>query len=137
MTFRAQHVSVSINCPAREVYAFVLNPEHLPRWARGLSGSIQRIDGEWVAESPMGRVTVRFAEPNGFGVLDHDVTLPSGATVSNPMRVVPNQDGSEVVFTLYQRPEMSEAMFAEDAAAVRRDLERLKALLEPERAPRE
>jgi hypothetical protein len=33
--------------------------------------------------------------------LDHDVTLPSGETLSNPMRVVPNGTGSEVVFTLF------------------------------------
>jgi hypothetical protein len=46
------------------------------------------------------------------------------------MRVCPNNDGSEVIFTLYQRPDMADQMFAEDAKAVKRDLERLKTLLE-------
>jgi hypothetical protein len=46
------------------------------------------------------------------------------------MRVFPNNDGSEVVFTLYRRPAMSDQMFAEDAKAVTRDLEKLKTLLE-------
>jgi hypothetical protein len=36
----------------------------------------------------MGRVTVTFAPRNDFGVLDHDVTLPSGETVYNPLRVI-------------------------------------------------
>jgi uncharacterized membrane protein len=130
MTFPAQHISVSINRPADQVYEFAANPQNLPRWAAGLSGSIQNIAGDWIAESPMGLVKVRFAEPNQHGVLDHEVTLPSGATVYNPMRVFPNNEGSEVVFTLYRRPDMSDQQFAEDAQAVASDLQQLKRLLE-------
>jgi uncharacterized membrane protein len=130
MTFRSRHVSVSIDRPADEVYAFVANPANLPQWAAGLSGSIQNINGDWIAESPMGTVKVEFTPKNDFGILDHQVALPSGETVYNPMRVFPNDDGSEVVFTVYQRPGASEEMFAEDANAVTRDLEALKTLLE-------
>ena len=130
MTFTAKHISVSINCPAAQVYAFASNPANLPQWAAGLSGSIQHINGEWIAESPMGKVKVKFTEKNTFGVLDHDVTLPSGLNVYNPLRVFPNDGGSEVVFTLYRRPGMSDQNFTDDAKLVRRDLETLKALLE-------
>jgi len=56
--------------------------------------------------------------------------LLSGETVYNPMRVFPNGDGSELVFTVYQRPGVSEETFAEDATAVTKDLEALKTLLE-------
>lgn len=130
MTFEARHISVPIRRPPGEVYAFASRPENLPRWAAGLAGAIENVGGDWMADSPMGRVKVRFAEPNRFGVLDHDVTLPSGETVSNPMRVLPNGDGSEVVFTLYRRPGASDDAFAEDAAAVARDLDALRKLLE-------
>lgn len=34
------------------------------------------------------------------GLLDHDVELESGMVVHNPMRVVPNGEGSEFMFTL-------------------------------------
>jgi hypothetical protein len=130
MTYKAQHLSVAINRSAEQVYAFAADPDNLPRWAAGLSSSIQHVNGTWVADSPMGRVTVQFVAPNPFGILDHYVTLPTGETVYNPLRVVANNAGSEVIFTVYQRPEMSDAMFADDARAVTRDLERLKALLE-------
>jgi len=130
MTFKSLHISVSINRPADQVYEFASNPENLPQWAAGLSGSIKNVNGDWVAESPMGRISIKFAERNKFGVLDHDVTSPSGEIFYNPMRVFPNNDGSELIFTLYQRPDMSEQMFAEDAKEVARDLEKLKALLE-------
>lgn len=129
-TFKSLHISVSISRPAEEVYGFASNPENLPKWATGLSGSIKSVNGDWIAESQMGKVKVRFAEKNKFGVLDHDVTLPSGETFYNPMRVFPNGGGSEVVFTLYQRHGMSDSMLAEDARAVKKDLQKLKALLE-------
>ena len=78
----------------------------------------------------MGKVKVKFAEKNKFGVLDHDVTLPSGVKVTNPMRVFPNNEGSELVFTLYRRPGVSDQEFAEDAKSVEKDLAKLKTLLE-------
>jgi hypothetical protein len=128
--FRSKHVSVSINRPADEVYAFASNPENLPRWAAGLSGSIKNIKGDWIAESPMGTVKVQFVDRNKFGILDHHVTLPSGETVYNPVRVFANNDGSELIFTLYQRADVSAEMFTADANAVTSDLETLKTLLE-------
>lgn len=130
MTHPVQFISIAIGRPPAEVYAFASNPENLPQWAAGLSGSIKQLKGEWVAESPMGKVTIRFAEGNAFGVLDHHVTLPSGVTVYNPMRAQPNGTGTEVVFTLHRLPGVSTADYQEDAARVRKDLERLKAILE-------
>jgi hypothetical protein len=78
----------------------------------------------------MGRVKVAFAEKNELGVLDHDVTLESGAKFYNPMRVFPNDDGSELVFTLYRQPDVADQEFAEDTELIEKDLNRLKTLLE-------
>jgi uncharacterized membrane protein len=126
----ARHVSVSINRPPEEVYSFAAKMENLPKWAAGLGKTIRNVNGEWVAEGPVGKVKVRFAERNAFGVLDHDVVLESGATVHNPVRVLPNGAGSEVVFTLLRQPGVSAEKFLEDAQAVERDLRTLKGLLE-------
>lgn len=130
MIFPAKNINISINCSASKVYEFASNPANLPRWATGLSGSINNINGEWIAESPMGRIKIKFADKNKFGILDHEVTLSSGEKIYNPMRVFPNNDGSELVFTLYHRPDMSDKMFEDDAKLVKRDLEKLKNLLE-------
>lgn len=132
MSFKSRHVGISINHPADEVYEFASNPENLPKWSAGISGSVKNVNGDWIAESPMGRVKVKFADKNRFGILDHDVTLPSGETFYNPMRVFPNKDGSELVFTLYQRPGMSDRDFRNDEEQIKADLEKLKALIEKE-----
>ena len=128
--FEVRHVSVSINRSPRDVYQFVSNMENLPRWASGLGSTIQNVGGEWLADSPMGRITIRFADRNELGVLDHDVILESGTSVHNPLRVVPNGSGSEVTFTLFRLPDVSEDKFAEDAKWVQKDLNTLKRLLE-------
>lgn len=125
-----RHISASIDRPPEEVYAFASNPENLSQWATGLSGSIENVNGEWIAESPMGKVKIRFAGANTFGVLDHEVVLESGARIWNPMRVVARGNGSEIIFTLFRQPGMSEEKFAEDATWVEKDLMRLKGLLE-------
>ena len=46
------------------------------------------------------------------------------------MRVFPNNDGSELVFTLDRRADLSDQEFAENPKAVERDLAKLKTLLE-------
>ena len=92
MVFESTHVSTTIERSADEVYAYASDPRNLSAWAAGLAERDARlVDGDWVIESPMGRVVVAFAPPNPYGVLDHDVTLPSGETVSNPVRVIPNE----------------------------------------------
>ncbi len=124
------HLSVSIERPPADVYAFVVDPRNLPRWASGLGGSIEEVGGEWIAASPLGKVKVRFTERNELGVLDHYVTLESGQTVFVPMRVLPRGAGSELVFTLFRLPGTSDEAFSADARTVERDLAALKRLLE-------
>jgi len=124
------HISTHIDRPAQEVYDYASDPSNLPEWASGLGSSVELVDGEWIVESPMGRVVVAFAARNEFGVLDHDVTLPSGETVYNPMRVTADGTGSEVVFTLRRQPGTSDEDFKRDADAVFADLIALKRVME-------
>jgi hypothetical protein len=129
-TYQVRHISVSINRPPNEVYSFVSNPENLPKWATGLGGSIVQVQGEWIADSPMGKIRIKFAEKNTFGVLDHEVVLESGVRIENPMRVIANGEGSEIFFSLIRQPEMSDEKFEEDAKWVEKDLKILKSLME-------
>jgi hypothetical protein len=130
MTWPARYISASIARPFTEVYDFVSDPENLPQWAAGLSGSISNIDGEWIAESGLGSARVEFAPPNEFGVLDHTVTLSTGESFYNPVRTFANGEGSEIVFTLFRQTDVDDEAFEADVAAVARDLATLKGILE-------
>lgn len=124
------HVSRVIAAPPQKVYDFAADPDHLAAWASGLAEGTVRHEGDHlVVDSPMGRVDVVFAPRNDQGILDHDVTLPSGERVTNHMRVLPHPDGAEVVFTLRQL-DLSDEEFEADRAMVEADLDQLKGLLE-------
>jgi hypothetical protein len=130
MASKSRHISMPIERPAGDVYDYASNPANLPAWAAGLGGSVERVGGQWFADSPMGRVSIAFAPANEFGILDHRVTLPSGQIVDNPLRVIPDGAGCEVVFTVRRQPGMTDPEFDRDCDAVRADLGTLKQVLE-------
>jgi len=126
-----EHISIYIQRRPDEVYQFASNPENLPLWAAGLATSRMQKNGDkWLAEFPFGKVSIRFAQINNFGVMDHDVELDSGTIVHNPMRVISKGDGSFFMFTLFRQPVMTDEQFVADKLAVQKDLATLKLLLE-------
>lgn len=126
----SRHVAVVVRRPPEEVYAYAVDPDHLPEWAAGLARAAVHREGDvLVVDSPMGSVTVRFVPRNDLGVPDHDVTLQDGTVVTNPMRVLSHPDGAEVVSTV-RREGLTDAEFDRDAAQVATDLARLRDLLE-------
>ena len=124
------HVSQRVRCSAAAAYAFARDPANLSQWAAGLGGPVEQVDGQWRVASPAGDVLLDFAPENDLGVLDHTVVLPDGTSVHNPMRVLPDGDGCEVVFVLRRQPGMTDDDLDRDAAAVRQDLATLRDLLE-------
>ena len=129
-TMKARIVHITIGRDWREVYTFAAKPENMPLWASGLSSGLAPDGTDWITSGPLGNARVTFSPLNDFGVLDHLVTMESGLKVHNALRVVPNGDGAEVMFTLLKLPDMSEEQFASDADWVTRDLEALKKLME-------
>lgn len=129
--FESRHISIRIHRSAAEVYAFTQDPPSFAKWAAGLASGLTQDGDRWIAHGPGGDVPVRFSPANDYGVLDHWVTLPDGTELYIPLRVVANGEAAEVVLTLYRPPGMfDDAAFARDAAAVARDLAKLKALIE-------
>ena len=130
-TMPARIIHRTVRRDWRAVHAFAAKPENMLLWASGLAAGLTRDGDDWIADGgPIGNVRVRFAPPNDFGVIDHRVTLPDGTVVDNALRVVPNGDGAEVMFTLLRQPDLDDAAFESDAAHVARDLEALKRLME-------
>lgn len=126
-----QHtLSISINRPPEVVYEFAWPPEAFMAWAKGLATTLVQTKGKWIAHTPDGPVQVRFTPHNRFGILDHWIVPPTGEETYIGLRVIPNQAGSEVLFTFYRTPDMDDARFEADMAAIRADLERLREIVE-------
>lgn len=124
-------ITCSVRRDARELYEMLWQPESFLRWASGLSNAGLEKDAQgWKAQGPEGPIRIRFSGHNDFGVMDHWVDVGAGRVVYVPLRIVANEEGSEVMLTLFRQPQMSAEKFAEDEAWVRKDLASLKALAE-------
>lgn len=126
-------LSLYIDAPMATAYAFAANPLNLPRWVPSFCKSVTQINGKWMVQTADGPVEFAFVPHNTLGVLDHTVTFASGLALTNPMRVISNGTGCEILFTLFQHEGMTEEQFQKDAESVLGDLTTLKNLLESEK----
>lgn len=129
--FKSRTISIPIHRPYVDVYEFLAEPRNFPSWASNLGADFVHLGGaEWATTTRTGRVILRFAPHNEFGVLDHAVYAEGTKPFATPMRVIANGDGAEILFTLIQRPGMSDAQFESEAEWVRSDFDALRSLLE-------
>jgi uncharacterized membrane protein len=127
---RAEVVHISILAPRQRVIAFLSDMNNWKTWAPWVR-SVSRLSArDWTLETDAGPMRVHFVEWNSLGVLDHQVTLASGVTVLNSMRVLANGSGSELVMVVFQSPGASAEEFERDVQAVRDDLGRIKKVAE-------
>lgn len=128
--YPSRMVNVSIDHPPEQVYDYIYDLRHFPTWATSFCQSME-VQGELgQMMTPEGPAQIRFTARNHLGVLDHWVKPQGGEEIHVPMRVVPNGAGSEVIFTLYQLPGVSDEAFSRDAGQVLQDLQSLKRVLE-------
>ena len=129
-TYRSATVHVAIDAPTATVVAFMSDMEQWKAWAPWGRSAVRTAPNAWELATDDATMKFRFAEPNAFGVLDHDVTLASGVTLTNSLRVTPNASGSDLVMVLLQWPHLSAEEFDRDVQAVTDDFARIKAAIE-------
>jgi len=127
---RSEVIHLSILAPPRDVIAFLVDVHNWVTWAPWIRSITRSSARGWRFETDAGPMNVRFVEQNALGVLDHEVTLQSGVSVTNAMRVLANGSGSELLMVLFQSPDASADQFERDLEAVRDDLARIKTLCE-------
>lgn len=128
---RSHTITVSIGRPYDDVYSYLAKPMNYGQWAAVEAGTFRPLaNGDWQGDTPFGFRHFRFTTPNVFGVLDHAIFVPGGELFYNPMRVVPNDDGTELSFTFFQREGMDDAQFESAVEWILTDFLALKSLLE-------
>jgi hypothetical protein len=129
--FKSKTISIPIYRSYEEVYDFLADPLNFPSWASNLGPDfVQTGEHEWMTTTRHGRVTLRFAPRNTYGILDHQVFLEGKTPLTTPMRLIENDEGCEVIYTQFQRPGMTEDAFASEVEWVTADFETLRSLLE-------
>jgi hypothetical protein len=127
---RAEVVHVSILAPPPQVFDFLADVNNWKTWAPWVRGVLKSSGSDWTLDTEAGTMQLRFVESNSLGVLDHTVTLASGVSIYNAMRVSANGSGSELLMVVLQTPPASSEDFTRDVQAVREDFARIKKVLE-------
>ncbi len=123
-------VSISIKRRPEEVYEYLADPTNFPKWSVFIK-EIRMEGSEWIATTPESTVRIRFTPRNEFRILDHYVTVSPQIQVYVPMRVLADpENDSEVIFTVFRLPGMSDVQYNDDIGMVLTDLAGLKRVLE-------
>ncbi|KKB80550.1 hypothetical protein VW29_17250 [Devosia limi DSM 17137] len=128
---RSHTITLQIDYAYDLAYRFLMEPRNFADWAAVDKESYRPLDnGDWAGDLPFGFRHFRFTPANDFGVLDHAIFVPGETPFYTSMRLMPNEAGTELVFTVYQRPGTEDALFASGVEWLRTDLLALKSLLE-------
>jgi hypothetical protein len=122
--------SVDINAPLDIVFEFLSDPMNWPQYAVVNLKSVKPAQDDWYQTvTKFGEGLIKVHAVKQYGILDHTWRDPK-ASWTVPARVVANQDGSTVMFTMYQPPVMTDQQF--DQAMIEMDIEmtKLKEILE-------
>jgi hypothetical protein len=114
----------TVTIPARleEAFAFLAEPENLPRWAVGFARGVHRDADGWVVETGHGDVPIRILADREQGTIDFHMGIGPGIEAIAYSRLMPNDDSAEYVFTQFRQPGMSDEVFAGQRAALAEEL---------------
>jgi len=123
--------TITIDARPDDVHAFVASAERLPSWAIGFAKAIRRDGDDWLVTLGSGtELPIRLDVDGETRTVDFVLMPAPGAEAVVPSRVVPNGEGAEYLFTMFQTPDLSDALFEQQAAELRPELTVLKAHVE-------
>jgi hypothetical protein len=131
VTIRSETQTVSIEADPSLVFAFLADPQNLPLWAVGFCRRIRYDDeaGRWIVTTAEGEIPIRYAIDRSAGTIDFHFSPAPGVEMMAYSRVVPNSNGSEYIFTQFQAPGMSDAVFESQLHALAGELVVLRGVL--------
>ena len=59
MTMRADTQTITLPVSTEEAFAFLAEPENLPRWAVGFARGIRREGDAWIVQTAQGEMPIR------------------------------------------------------------------------------
>jgi hypothetical protein len=135
-TESAKTLTASLPQDAQALFAWIAEPENLPRWHSSFCRSIRRENGSLLVESPRGSVPIRFIRDDHSLVLDLLAEVAEGIELTNAIRVLRSGEGSELVWTLIKPEDVSESLFNEQFRWAGSALQNLRKVMLTEAAAR-
>jgi hypothetical protein len=122
MSMHADTQTITLPVSFEEAFSFLAQPENLPRWAVGFARGIRREGDDWIVQTAQGEMPVRVVADALRGTIDFHMRVAPGIEAVAYSRVVPNDAGTEYIFTQFQLPGMADEVFAGQRAALAEEL---------------
>jgi Polyketide cyclase / dehydrase and lipid transport len=125
---RAETRSISIAASPEAVLDVVGDARRLPEWAPRFARAVQPDGDDWLIDTGAGELRIRLRVARELGTVD--ILRPGGPPRGAFTRVVPNEAGSEYLFTLLFPAGTDEAAIAKQMATVEGELQTVRELSE-------
>ena len=126
---RAETRSIAIAAPPEVVHAYVADPPNLPAWAPAFADAVRPAeDGTWTVASGGAEFAIRLPASAAHGTAD--IVAAADPRRGAFLRVLPNGDGSELLFTLVFAPGTPAAAIGRQMATVEEELAAVRRVVE-------
>ena len=129
-TGRAETASQAIRAAPDAVFRFLAEPQNLPRWAPAFAQDVRRAGDELLVVS--GEAELRIAMRSCAEPRTVDLVAATDRTRGAFMRVVPNGEGAECLFTTVFAPGTLEEAVTAQMAVIAAELDTVRAFVEGE-----
>jgi len=120
--------SITIAAAPARVVAYLGDPENLPVWAPDFAQAVRRTDEGWLVTSGQRELRLAIPVQDDAGTVDLVSAIDPRSGLF--MRVVPNWDGSECVFTKVFRPGTSDDAVERQMAVFEAELQVIRSIVE-------
>jgi polyketide cyclase/dehydrase/lipid transport protein len=128
----AETRSISISTPPATVLDLLDDARRLPDWAPAFASAVEPDGEDWLVDSGGTKFRIRLESSPEHGIVD--LTRPGDPGRGARMRVLPNEDGSEFVFTLIFPAGTPAEAIERQMATVESELRTVRELCEAEGA---
>ena len=125
---RAETRTISIAAPPETVLELLGDARRLPDWAPAFSLAVEPAGEDWLIDSGAGQLRVRVRVSPEHGTVD--LLRPNDPSRGARMRVLSNEDGSELLFTLVFPAAADEKSIAQQMTTVEAELRAVRDLCE-------
>jgi hypothetical protein len=124
--------SITVNASPQKLFHFLANPANLPKWAIFCHGiSLQGTD--WMVQTDFGAAKIRFDIHEKLGIIDFYISLTPNLEMPSYSRILPNETGSEYLFTHLQPSDIPDDVYVRDVVGmIDKELAAIKQLMENE-----
>jgi hypothetical protein len=123
-------VTTVLSAPQPTVFAYMSDIEHLPEWATEFARELHRDEDGYRIVNGLGQFRFAIEADPRTGVIDMYAGPDADRMALFPTRAVALADGRTAYsFTMFQAPDMPDAIFDEQLASLRREFANIERLL--------